>query len=56
MWRRDVTYFSRYTSPLPNAARASAETRWNSSWNRSRDSTTWIPLPPPPWTALISTG
>ena len=55
-WRGCWMYFSTYTAPLPNAARASFCARPKSWGNCSASCAIRMPFPPPPAVALMMTG
>ncbi len=56
MWRGPRAYFSTNTASSPKALRASLWASSIISSNSSARSTSFMPLPPPPSLALISTG
>ena len=56
MCRGVATYFSISTASLPKAARASLRAEPSARAKSPAASTRRMPLPPPPATALISTG
>ena len=56
MWRGAVRYFSISTRSSPKPAAASRCAEASAAANASAVSTIFMPLPPPPAVALISTG
>jgi len=56
IWRGLAMYFSISTRSLPNELAASRRHETSASAKSAGFSTSRMPLPPPPATALISTG
>ncbi len=56
MCRGRERYFSTYTSPEPNADKASDRANWNARAKSSGSLATRMPFPPPPAAALMITG